>query len=122
MRCVDPQSVGVTGMYYSGYVAAMALYADRVSEVFQCALLGAPFDTWMSVLSLYAERYMGPLSAAYLNSSLDYNLSDLTNRSVYLVHDLPNGEFDWSLNLYSIFKAAGVPQSNNVSTVLLTER
>lgn len=117
LQCVNPKSVGLAGMNYGGYVAGMTLYADRDSQMYRCALLGSPIDSWMSVLSLYAERYMGTLTETNKNSSLEYNLSDLSKRLVYLVHGRLNEDFDRSTNLFSMFTAAGVQRSNNVSGV-----
>lgn len=105
-------------MNYGGYVVSMTLYADRISRLFRCALVGAPIERLMSSLSFYAERYMGTSIDIYKNSSIDYNLADLTHRSVYLVHGRLNTDFERTTDLLEMFTRAGVPRARHVSGVL----
>lgn len=92
IKYLDANNVGIFGWSYGGYVAAMALAQDT-ENVFKCAAALVPVTNWFYYDSIYTERYMGMPSdnvAGYEESNLLYQVENLRNKSLYLVH----GTFD----------------------------
>ena len=52
---VDPARIGIWGWSYGGY---FTLYATTHSNVFKCAIAGAPVTDWKYYDTIYTERYM----------------------------------------------------------------
>jgi dipeptidyl-peptidase-4 len=52
---VDPSRIGIWGWSYGGY---FTLYATTHSDVFKCAISGAPVTDWKYYDTIYTERYM----------------------------------------------------------------
>ncbi|KAK4743091.1 hypothetical protein SAY87_001092 [Trapa incisa] len=49
--------IGMYGWSYGSYLSAMSLL--RFSDVFCCAILGAPVTSWDGYNTFYTEKYMG---------------------------------------------------------------
>jgi len=85
----DAGRVGIYGWSYGGYLSAMCL-AKR-SDVFRCAVAGAPVTSWDGYDTHYTERYQGgtPSSVpeAYAASSVMSHVGGLEG-ALLLVHGL----------------------------------
>merc|ERR1712054_471891 len=53
----DASRVAIYGWSYGGYLSAMCL--AKASDVFRCAVSGAPVTSWDGYDTAYTERYMG---------------------------------------------------------------
>ena len=83
---VDPTRVGIFGWSYGGFLAATAL--ARRSDVFKCAVAGAPVTAWEWYDVHYTERYMGTPDAnptGYANASVIGRCGDVRGK-VLVVH------------------------------------
>jgi len=84
----DASKVGIYGWSYGGYLSAMCL--ARASDVFKCAVSGAPVTSWDGYDTCYTERYMGTPQSnpdGYKSSSVMEHVSGMSG-DLLLVHGL----------------------------------
>merc|ERR1711972_100631 len=84
----DAARVGIYGWSYGGYLSAMCL--ARASNIFKCAVAGAPVTSWDGYDTFYTERYMGTPqsnSDGYRSSSVMEHVKDMRG-DLMLVHGL----------------------------------
>jgi len=71
---IDSSRVGITGISYGGYIAAMSIL--KKPAYFKVAAAAAPVTDWLYYDAIYTERYMGMpqfnLSAYKFSSALNY--------------------------------------------------
>lgn len=80
--------VGIYGWSYGGYLSAMSL--ARFSDVFCCAISGAPVTSWDGYDTFYTEKYMGlPAhnTSGYHSSSIMTHVGKMKGK-LLLVHGL----------------------------------
>jgi len=107
----DEKRVGIYGWSYGGYLSAMCL--ARASDVFKCAVAGAPVTSWDGYDTCYTERYMGtPESnpAGYKSSSVMEHIDGMKG-DLLLVHGLidENVHFRHTARLINALIAAQKP-------------
>lgn len=84
----DPRRVAIYGWSYGGYLSAMCL--ARASDVFKCAISGAPVTSWDGYDTAYTERYMGTPESnpdGYKSSSVMEHIKNMKG-DLLLVHGL----------------------------------
>lgn len=84
----DASKVAIYGWSYGGYLSAMCL--ARASDVFKCAVAGAPVTSWDGYDTCYTERYMGTPQSnpdGYTSSSVMENVATMSG-DLCLVHGL----------------------------------
>jgi len=107
----DPARVGIYGWSYGGYLSAMCL--AKASDVFKCAVSGAPVTSWDGYDTCYTERYMGTPEnnpEGYKRSSIMENIDGLKG-DLLLVHGLidENVHFRHTARLINALIAAQKP-------------
>ncbi len=107
----DTSRVGIRGWSFGGYLAALAVL--RRSDVFHCAIAGAPVTDWRLYDTHYTERYLGNPShddSAYVSTSLLEDAHGLA-RPLLLIHGLADDNVvaAHTLQLSSALLAAGKP-------------
>merc|ERR1712079_595631 len=105
------QRVAIYGWSYGGYLSAMCL--AKASNVFRCAVAGAPVTSWDGYDSCYTERYMGTPATnpkGYKASSVMENLDGMRG-DLLLVHGLidENVHFRHTARLINSLIAAQKP-------------
>jgi len=107
----DPQRVGIYGWSYGGYLSAMCL--AKASDVFKCAVAGAPVTSWDGYDTAYTERYMGTPESnpdGYKSSSVMEHVANIKG-DLLLVHGLidENVHFRHTARLINALIAAQKP-------------
>jgi len=107
----DPSRVGIYGWSYGGYLSAMCL--ARASDVFKCAVSGAPVTHWDGYDTAYTERYMGTPEtnpAGYEDGSVMAHIKKMSG-DLLLVHGLidENVHFRHTARLINALIAAQKP-------------
>ncbi|XP_021729103.1 uncharacterized protein LOC110696125 isoform X1 [Chenopodium quinoa] len=103
--------IGLYGWSYGGYLSAMTL--ARFSDVFSCAVAGAPVTSWDGYDTFYTEKYMGlPTEnvAGYEFGSVMHHVRNVKGK-LLLVHGMidENVHFRHTARLVNAFVAAGKP-------------
>lgn len=107
----DPKRVAIYGWSYGGYLSAMCL--AKGSDVFKCAVAGAPVTSWDGYDTCYTERYMGTPKSnekGYQSSSVMEHVSSMKG-DLLLVHGLldENVHFRHTARLINALIAAQKP-------------
>merc|ERR1712137_500762 len=107
----DGEKVGIMGWSYGGYLSAMCL--AKASDVFKCAVAGAPVSHWDGYDTCYTERYMGTPQSnpeGYKRSSVMHHVSGITG-DLLLIHGLidENVHFRHTARLINSLIAAKKP-------------
>eukprot|EP00931_Biecheleriopsis_adriatica_P008359 TRINITY_DN109561_c0_g1_i1.p1 TRINITY_DN109561_c0_g1~~TRINITY_DN109561_c0_g1_i1.p1 ORF type:complete len:857 (+),score=180.08 TRINITY_DN109561_c0_g1_i1:43-2613(+) len=107
----DASRVGIYGWSYGGYLSAMCL--AKASDVFKCAVAGAPVTSWDGYDTCYTERYMGTPASnkiGYKSSSVMEHVGTMRG-DLLLVHGLidENVHFRHTARLINALIAAQKP-------------
>mmetsp|Transcript_132123 Transcript_132123/g.313181 ORF Transcript_132123/g.313181 Transcript_132123/m.313181 type:complete len:842 (-) Transcript_132123:51-2576(-) len=107
----DPKRVAIYGWSYGGYLSAMCL--AKASDVFKCAVAGAPVTSWDGYDTCYTERYMGTPQSnekGYKSSSVMEHVGTMKG-DLLLVHGLidENVHFRHTARLINALIAAQKP-------------
>merc|ERR1712217_883061 len=107
----DSKRVGIYGWSYGGYLSAMCL--AKASNVFKCAVSGAPVTSWDGYDTCYTERYMGTPEGnpkGYKTSSIMEDVDGMKG-DLLLVHGLidENVHFRHTARLINALIAAQKP-------------
>lgn len=107
----DPKRVAIYGWSYGGYLSAMCL--AKGSDVFKCAVAGAPVTSWDGYDTCYTERYMGTPKSnekGYKSSSVMEHVGTMKG-DLLLVHGLldENVHFRHTARLINALIAAQKP-------------
>jgi dipeptidyl-peptidase-4 len=108
---MDLKRVGVVGWSFGGYFSAMAVM--QKSEIFRCAVAGAPVVTWENYDTHYTERYLRLPSDnpdGYRKSSVLTYAAKLS-RPLFLIHGLTDDNVytQHSIQLSQALFEAGKP-------------
>ncbi|GFU47836.1 inactive dipeptidyl peptidase 10 [Nephila pilipes] len=86
---IHPKHTAIWGLFYGGYVAALALASEKTT--FKCAISVAPVTSWLYYDSAFTERYMGtPLPQdnylGFEKSSLVKKANKFKGKKLLLMH------------------------------------